>query len=391
MKYIVITIMCVLGMAASAADVNVYLDSGSSEMSVNDASSNSLLRVKSNGNVGVGKDPGVAMDINGICQASNFVGNGAGLFNISLKQFNNVIFVATNGTPAGPGTIAKPFNSVQAGYDAAAALTNPAAVVVASGSYTGLIGTLNMHAGDVHVLGFSRPQLWSLAVNAPATNILGKQRVENIVVYDVTVAGDGVKFHNCRIQEGMTVSANDVEVQDCYVTGGPFPMKNAVYIAPGCTRVALYNSSIENGGLVEPPTGSTILIDDGVNDLLIKGCHVINDFKLDAASHAIEDRQTTSLASTNLHLITHNYIKRAGVDVPGKAVATVAGNVVGVFQNTVYGDLGTNNSSRAQLYTENVVFGVINWPQSTQWGGTDSYGNSRYGQFPAKLPDPWDD
>lgn len=386
--------LCVVAWSVLAADMNVYLDSGANSFMVNDASSNRLLQIKSNGQTGIGKNPGVPLDVNGACRASNFIGNASGLVNVpGLGPLDRVIFVATNGTPGGPGAIDQPYNSVQAGYDAAATrYPAPATLVIAGGIYTGSVGTLNMNTGYVHVIGLSRPQLWSLSVTrAKHPAVMGKQRIENIVVYDATVMGDGVKFHNCRIEEGLTIEANDVEVQDCYITAAKFPMMNAVYIGSGFKRIAFYNSSIESTGLVEPPTGSTMLISDAVNDLIIKGCHLINDYALDGASHVIEDRQSTVLSGTNLHLVTHNYIKRTGVDVPGKAVATCSSDVMGFFQNTVYGDLGTNNSSRAQLYTENVVFGVINWSQSTQWGGMDSYGNSRYGQFPAKLPDPWDD
>ena len=98
-------------------------------------------------------------------QAPNTVQIGLGALTLPpLPNIDNVIWVATNGTAAGPGTIEKPYDTPQNGYNAAVARygLNPSVVLIAGGAY---FSTLNMNAGTVHVIGLARPQLSGLSVS----------------------------------------------------------------------------------------------------------------------------------------------------------------------------------------------------------------------------------
>lgn len=190
-----------------------------------------------------------------------------------------MIWVAASGTLAGPGTIDAPYDTPQAGYDAAAANYpgKASTVVIAAGGYTsGLV----MSSGTVHVLGFSRAEIPSLTVSGTPSGILGKQRVENMVISGpaiVTPSGGGVKFRNTRIEEGAIVDGSSVEFQDCRIearAGGP-----ALYIGsiPGIAvfEIGVYQSSVEN---FDPVFGAIEIGVPGamVEQLEVIGCEIVN-------------------------------------------------------------------------------------------------------------------
>ena len=156
---------------------------------------------------------------------ATFVGDGSGLTNITVTLPNhwtdNVIWVATNGTPAVPSTVDSPYDTIQGGYNVAAAkyLNKPSTVLVAAGVYTNM---LVINAGSVHVQGLARPEIWNqvMVVASSAPFLGGKQRFQGIVVKgptQVTQEGGGIKFHNSRFEAPVNVDGSNVEFQDCQI------------------------------------------------------------------------------------------------------------------------------------------------------------------------------
>ncbi|MBN1270572.1 MAG: hypothetical protein JXB04_13360, partial [Kiritimatiellae bacterium] len=316
---------------------------------------------------------------------------GSGIWQqlVPLPDLMNVVWVATNGTPGGPGTIDRPYDAPQAGYNAAAArYTNePAALVIAAGRFPGL----NMTAGNIHVLGFSRPQLQSLTVSSASANILGKQRVENIIFDGVAVVavdmGSDVKFHNCRFQKGLQILGSRVEVQDCYATGSDGP---AVTVGNGTSpisEIAIYNSSMFNKDSANP----ALLVNNHVYYFEVIACEIVNFDPTPGvmpAWAAIEDQASALHPNEPPHLYSHNIIRGAehGGAIPPAVYDPFATNLqptITFVQNTVWGDVGM--LSNRQFFANNTVYGQINnvggpigWSQAGIGSGNDPAGNTEH-------------
>ncbi|MDD4342108.1 MAG: hypothetical protein PHO14_07720, partial [Kiritimatiellae bacterium] len=308
---------------------------------------------------------------------------GTGSFEqlLPLPDIQNIVYVATNGSPVGPGTIDRPFDTPQLAYDYAAAhYTNvPATVVIAAGQYL----PLNMNAGNIHVIGESRAQLDSLTISAVAHSILGKQRVENLVVTSRAIVmpdqGQDVKFHNCRLEGGLSIFGSNVEVQDCSASG----MEGAaVTVGNGITSIsgiALTQSSFWSASVGQ----GTLLVHQNVDELEVIGCKIFNW----APYAAIEDLQPATMGLMTPHLYSHNVIRGAETGTsPIPAVfdpnATPGPTMVFVH-NAVWGDVGV--TSNQQFYANNVVYGQINntggavgWSQAGVGTGIDSAGNTEH-------------
>jgi len=308
---------------------------------------------------------------------------------LPLPPLDNVVYVSTNGTSSGPGTMDRPFDTPQNGYNYAATIYagQPAALVIAAGQH----GGLNMHAGNVHVLGQSRCELLDLTVSAPANAILGKQRVENIIVQGVTtVAADGgsdVKFHNSRFESGLLIYGSGVEVQDCYAENMD---GSAVDVGTGASMIqaiALYNSSFRNASA----TTAAVLVNLAVQGFEMMGCHIVNP----GGGPCIEDQEPGPMTPT--HLYTHNYLRGvSGSSALLDVIAGTAGPTITFTQNTVLGDVGI--SSNTQFYANNIVYGLINntggpgapgWSQAGVGIGLDAAGNTEHQGTVPSLPASW--
>jgi hypothetical protein len=313
--------------------------------------------------------PNSALIVTGIApvyvsnQAPNIVQIGIGsLPSSSLALMPNVIWVATNGTLAGPGTIDRPYDSPQNGYNAAAMLfmNQPAVVAIAAGTY---YGSLTMTSSNVHILGFNRPYLDSLTVTVPAdTSLSCKQRVEDVILGSCTVAasGGGVKFHNLQVLNCLYIYGSDVEVQNCYIRsiqdGQP-----ALIVGSGSAiarRIGIYHSAIEQTRI----QGATaLLVNDLVYDFEVLWSEIINP-----NGWAISDQASMQLQP--VHLYAHNYIKGPYPTSTSRAVQDgTASATIGFFNNTVVGNVGTaggNPASHSQYFANNIVFGIINYPGS---------------------------
>lgn len=312
---------------------------------------------------------------------------------LPLPNLDNVVWVATNGTATGPGTIDRPFNLPQPAYDHActAFVGRVSAIVIASGRY---FGNLVMSNGNVHVIGLGRPQLVGpLGVTAPAAAVLvGKQRIEGLVIESRTTVqapGAKVKFHNCRMQMGIDVFGSDVEIQDCFITdvamAGPGPSPLTVGAGQSITNFGIYSSSVSFDG--QAPT-----VDIRPN---VFGCEIFCCEVVQTNDHiffpAILDREVPVAPPLQpLHLISHNYIKGPKSEQGVPAIQDLGQQTMAVHQNTVWGDIGTGPP---QYVGQNMVYGRVN---SAQAGGVgawvvDPNGNTMFLGTPPLLPDAWDD
>ncbi len=304
---------------------------------------------------------------------------------LPLPPLENVVYVASNGTFNGSGAIDRPFDTPQNGYDfAAGKYTNePATLVIASGTYPGL----NMHAGNIHVIGESRAELDSLDITSGANFIRGKQRVENLIVAGLTAVasdrGEDVKFHNCRFEGQLLIYGNKVEVQDCFASTGDGP---AVIVGDGINNisdVALEQSSF----LAASPAQGTLQVNLGVEGLEVIGCKIFNLLPF----AAIEDLQPFGTLMVP-HLYSHNVIRgpEHGTS-PVPAVFDPFGGPIPTLvfvHNAVWGDVGVN--SNQQFFANNIVYGDINnkgagigWAQAGAGTGTDPAGNTEHqGNYP---------
>ena len=310
-----------------------------------------------------------------------------------LPPLDNVIYVATNGTPTGPGNIDRPFDTPQNGYNYAA-LTyagRPAALVIGAGSHLGL----NMNAGNIHVIGESRAILDTLTVSAPANSIMGKQRVESICVKNAAIVaadlGEDVKFDNCRFERGLTIYGPDVEVQDCYAAAMDGA---AITVGDGINtiqNIAIYNSSLYN----ESGVMGTLLVNGSVGNFEVVGCQIVNG----ALGVCIEDREVGPIIP--VHLYSHNYI-RGMPPAPGSVIAVLdqfaVGTTIAFVQNTVLGHVGI--SAHLQYYANNIVYGRINnlagpgspgWAQAGAGVGPDAANNTEHQAVFPTLPSSWSD
>ncbi|MDY0150478.1 MAG: hypothetical protein RBT03_10395 [Kiritimatiellia bacterium] len=306
---------------------------------------------------------------------------GAGPFQqlLPLPPLDNVVYVATNGTLAGPGTVDRPFDQPQRAYGYAAThySNTPATVVIAAGQYP----ALDMNAGNIHVIGESRAQLDSLTISAAAHSILGKQRVENLIAMGrVIVAaelGQDVKFHNCRFESGLSIFGSNVEVQDCFVSGME---GSAVTVGDGINTisdVALTQSSFWSTSVSQ----GTLYVNAGVESFEVIGCKIFNMLPY----AAIEDLQFF-VPGLLPHFYSHNVIRGAEHGMPIPAVydpMAAPGPTLVFLHNAVWGDVGV--TSNQQFYANNIVYGEINntggpigWSQAGAGVGIDSAGNTEH-------------
>lgn len=306
---------------------------------------------------------------------------------LSLSALDNVIWVATNGTPVGPGTVDKPYDTPSAGYIAAVARygSQPAAVLVAAGSYA---GGLAMMAGNVHLIGIGRPELAG-AVNIsalPPPGMTGGQRVENMVFKApvvVAASGGGVKFYNSKFAYGLTLVGSSVEVQNCSVRM-PNPNSAALVIGgvEGVTRhIGIYHSGV----YVTQPLFPALQVNGTVNELEVLWCELAND----GGGPAVHELATDSFAG--LHLYAHNWIRGPAPDSVGWAFKDqpgLSGPTIGFYNNTVYGNVGqaTPQLANYQYYGNNMVHGRINhslglsvgWNQAGSGSGADPANNTEH-------------
>lgn len=322
--------------------------------------------------------------------ASATFGSGNWRTLVPLPPLNNVVWVGTNGTPAGPGTVDRPFDAPQTAYNFAATTYTdaPAAVVIAAGRYPGLI----MTAGNIHILGESRPQLSSLLVNSASAFIKGKQRVENIVVEGVAAVtadlGSDVKFHNCRFDAGLVIHGSRVEVQDCYASGKDGTAVTVGNSASMISEIAIYNSSMFN----KDGARAVLLVNPLVRYFEVIGCEIVNYPPIMGGIPwaAIADLESQDLTPPQVpHLYSHNVIHGAehgtwmGVGRPAVWDPNVTnGPTITFVQNAVWGDVGMN--SNRQFFANNTVYGDINnrgglmfwgWSQLGVGSGLDPAGN----------------
>ncbi len=320
-------------------------------------------------------------------------------------DLDNVVWVATNGTPAGTGSIDAPFNDPQQGYMAAVAKypASPATVVICAGDYT---NGIMMIAGNIHIQGIARPKITFISVQSTANPAIldGKMRVQGIVCKDdlrstmVSQFGGGVKFVNCRFEQGIHISGNDVEFHHCQTRSPREPDGSTPSAAMAIgslsgvvSNIMVVNTSIEwwrsdaNGQ-------AALLVLDMVRDLEVAGCEIVSK---NSQIPAILDQQSASLTepplNAALHLYTHNYIKRPAVVGGTAAVVASAPLVMAFHQNTMIGDLG--NAVLRQYFSNNMIYGAINWMLATGSWATDSANNTTFtgGEIAPSLPDPWND
>ena len=293
--------------------------------------------------------------------ARSTFGGGTWTTLVPLPSMENVVWVATNGSAFGAGTVDRPFDTPQRGYDYAANVytNDPSTVVICAGRYPAM---LNMHAKSVHLFGLDRPQLNVLQVNnTPAPFVVGKIRVENVVFTgSATVSADmgGVKFNNCRFQNGLYIYGGKTEVMNCYATAGDGP---AISVGNGTAvqQISIYNSAAELDSAVFP----AVIVAANVGQFEMKGNQVVNI----GGMSAIVDQETPGPISP-LHLYVHNYIKGPSPFAgPGgtPAVADLGGgttNTIAFHQNTVWGHVGVPGSY--QFQSDNVIYGLMIWTPS---------------------------
>ncbi len=370
---------------------------------------NSIVASAPNSGFGIVGSNGVVVSVAG----TNVV---VTLANVPL---DNVKWVALNGTAAGPGTISQPYDTPQNGYDAAAAAFGgkPAAVVIAAGDYGA--ATLTMSSGSVHVIGLHRPQIGGLSVSAgPAPTLVGFQTVEGIVVAGpagVGATGSGVRFHNGRFTAGFSITGHDVIFQDCRLqtAGGP-ALAIATVLASMSGRIGIYQSSLENSdaafGTIE--IGVPGMPAPNVQGLDVIGCEIVNANGV--TGPAVRDWSPWHFVTFPLKIFAHNYIKGPP---PGGGAPAIAdpgavfpyppgppaeGPVFGIWNNTIYGDVGTAVAGVAhpQFHGNNMVYGLITFPGAGPVGwlqmgagtGADAFGNIQHEiAFPPVMPDFWND
>jgi len=309
---------------------------------------------------------------------------------LPLPPLQNAVFVATNGTSAGPGTVDRPFDTPQNAYTYAATTYagQPAAVGIAAGRYP----PLNMNAGNVHVIGESRCEITNLTITAAANSIAGKQRVENLIVLQTTIVaadlGEDVKFHNCRFELGLRIYGPNVEVQDCFAMAQD---AQAVIVGDGINNIdgiALTQSSFLNDSGVY----GTVEVNLGVYNFEMLGCQVVNK----SPFACIVDNETGPIVP--LHLYTHNYIRGvpASVVVQDPAAGGAGGPTIAFAHNTVLGNVGLNG--HLQFFANNLVYGLINnvggvpgWLQAGVGTGLDASGNTEHEVVAPALPAAWVD
>lgn len=348
-----------------------------------------------------------------------------------FPNLDNTIWVAMNGSAAGPGTMELPFDTPQAGYDAAAAMFPgvPSTVVIAGGDYASAGYSLTMSSGTVHVLGVNRPILFSISVTAPAVTgvIGGYQNVEGVSAIGfpsvVSPTGGGVRFHNCIFGSGVVVNGTRVIFQDSRLyelTGGP-ALALATGVGLSASLVGVYQSSLENRspgfGTIE--IGYTGMELPNVQNLEVIGCEIVNrngsEGPIGTPGPAVQDWSPFHGIGFPYKLFTHNYIKGPRVDSEGGfAPPTISdpgavtpyppgtGPFLAFYHNLIQGSAGSAPAGipHTQFYGNNMMVGgiinnaggIVGWLQAGVGTGIDAAGNIEHQiVYPFPLPDNWDD
>lgn len=384
---------------------------------------NSIAATGPNSGFGIVGSGGTSVGVSG----TNVV-----IYSQGLTNLDNTIFVALNGTSAGPGTIESPYDTPQAGYDAAAAMFPgvPSTVIIAGGDYASAGLSLTMSSGTVHVLGIHRPILFSVTVTAPAATpiIGGYQNVEGIASAfgspsSVVPGGGGVRFHNCIFNAGFMVEGTRVIFQDCRIiepSGGP-ALAVATTAGLSASLVGVYQSSLENRsdvfGTIE--IGYPGMEFPNVQNFEVIGCEIVNkngsEGPAGTPGPAVQDWSPFHGAGYPIKLFTHNYIKGPLPDgEAGFAPPTISdpgaitpyppstGPFLAFYNNVIFGSAGTALAGipHPQYYGNNMVIGgiinhaggTVGWLQAGAGTGADASGNIEHElSFPFPLPDNWDD
>jgi hypothetical protein len=320
----------------------------------------------------------------------------------ALSNLDHVVWVGTNGTAAGPGTIERPYDTPQNGYNAAAARypNAPATLVIAGGSYA---GGLDLNAGNIHVQGIARPELNELRAATPLAPFMkGKVRVDGLVITGQMVKilflnVTGVKFRNVKMLEGMWLVGHDIELEDCYIAQRTAPQFGALRIGDGAsavTTVSVHNCAVEIADAQLP----ALKVEPNIQSLEVLWCEIVNR----GGGPAIVDGEPGPISP--VHLYAHNWIKGPPPVGPATALQdaqVLQGPTLGFYHNTVLGNVGFANGGtpHAQYYANNLVHGLINWPgggvvgwlQAGAGTGADVANNTEFQlEYPA-LPDAWND
>lgn len=324
-----------------------------------------------------------------------------GLAGLGLPNLDSVIWVATNGTAAGPGTVELPYDTPQNGYNAAMLRfpSTPAALVIAAGNY----GNLDLNAGNIHVLGLCRPELNRVRAAMPlASYMTSKVRVEGLVVtgqlsqiafLNVT----GVKFRNMKFLEGFWLVGHGIELEHCYITQRTGVQFGALRLGDGASlvsTVSLHHCSIEVADGALP----ALKVEPNIQELEVLWCEIVNR----GGGPAITDAEPGPISP--VHLYAHNWIKGpppTGVQTALNDWQVAQGPTIGFYQNTVFGHVGFANGGQphTQFYANNAVHGRINWPgagvvgwlQAGAGAGADAANNTEFQNEYPQLPDAWDD
>ena len=305
---------------------------------------------------------------------------------------SNLMWVAGNGSSNGPGSIDRPYDTPQRGYDAAVSrFGGLEAVVAIVGGVAPADLNMNAAAANIHVVGIGRPRLNNLTVSAASAG--RKQRIEGLVVQSPTTVtnASGVKFDNCRIEWSANLTGSaEIEFQNCYITA---VNSDALTIQNVSFNIAVYNSSIEmNGNLF-----MAVNIADDCHNIEFIGNEIVNSI-----GTAVLDGQTTPLSPALAnHLYAFNYIKGfQHMEGPHPlAVITAGSNTVAFYQNLVYGDVG-HPTGHGQFFANNSLLGVINainapgvagWLQMGTGVPADPANNTEHFTIYPTVPDEWDD
>jgi len=352
------------------------------------------------------------------------------VYSPALTNLDNVIFVAMNGTPAGPGTIGSPYDTPQGGYNAAAAKFPgvPSTVVIAAGNYATAGLGITMSSGTVHVLGLHRPRLSFIDVTAAGSVVAlgGYQNVEGIISEGGSVifaTGGSIRFHNCKFSNTVFVRGTRVIFQDCRLNSSDGGAALALATAAGqsASLVGVYQSSLENRsallGTIE--IGYLGMELPNVQNLEVIGCEIVNkngsEGPIGTPGPAVQDWSPFHGIGFPYKLFTHNYIKGPRVDSDGGfAPPTISdpgaitpyppgtGPFLAFYHNLIQGSAGSAPAGipHTQFYGNNMMVGglinnaggIVGWLQAGAGTGIDAAGNIEHQiVYPFPLPDNWDD
>ena len=334
-------------------------------------SSNSYGKVNGMMAAGQGSPLDIAGAGNVTVTTNTTSGTNTVLLSVPVPELQNVIWVATNGTPDGPGNIDSPYDTVGKGYAIAASryAGQPATLIISGGTYSGTTNRLNMFAGNVHVIGLNRPVLEKVDVRAAADpSLKGKQRIENIVFGTpsivVTTSSD-VKFQNCRVNGILSVQGQNVDIQNCFMTN--------MQITGNAKNLAVYNSSVR-GSTATPTVDITA---NGASNIQFIACEIVN------TTGALALRGPTSATANPPWHFSHNVIRG---NVEGRSASTFMLN-----HNIIQGEMLPNSGpAMTQYFANNVIIGTNNWIQAEP-ATMDAYGNTVYSNAVLTIPSPWND